>query len=650
MDELADASQEEEQLFPNVAFTFHSWMTDTLSMKEGTTKNYCNQLRLLFEEDGKSFPCMASPEYFTMVRNSPVNRRGNNQRSACVKKFMEFWSAKGGKLWNEKGGWVQAPPNLHTLKGPIGTGRSDGEGTSGSSLPRPAQGHGGGAPAALAPSQSADKSSPGKESLDVAASRSATEPAATLSGAGGGGGSSSSSHKPPPPAAKPSEWSDASPEDRKDLPDLLVRFRRWIETRKSDEVASATAKSFGDLFKKHNAPLAVMGSSEFVRWLKSPSKAKPGQMGLKSAMWFGHFWVEGLGRKLEGTLCEVPDLRPGAAAQAPPAVGAATEPRQGGKRRLGDGLTERGAKRRRELEELLAQPEEDPPAVESDTEYAGGDVERFAKVCIVEASGSPKIDGPYRRYRGLSRGRPCYSKVLEHGRLFFYWSKGVWRIGKIFGGTSCMAKVKDIDGTDVVFPSGPYPHVWKVFQNSGDGPDADGKKSARPVPLMRVFDSAAEDELRGRSPLARLPALREPSESLAKVQAAAPAAAESRGAAAAPPGAHAGQQAPADCDGGEPQRSVEGGSSSSSQDSDDDSSGSSSDSGHEGPAAAGGTTAGSSAPSGAAPERPAPAATGGAACEARAGGGSGAEADFQKVLEGNLRKSSARRTPTNARS
>jgi hypothetical protein len=261
-----------------------------------------------------------------------------------------------------------------------------------------------------------------------------------------------------------------------------------------------------------------MRTEEFIKWLQA-GKAKPGTMQLNSAKWFGHFWVEGLDRKLDGTLCDVEgSKRPAGEPQADEADdfmsslnAGMQEANRHGKRKRDDDRQEREAKRRKELQDLHDQLDEDPPEIASDTEHPQGDVEPFPRVLVVEASGSTKIDGAYRRYRSFSRGRPCYVKNGKHTQ-HLYWQGGRWRIGKDFGSKDSGANVKDFQEATTekpCLPFEPYPSTWKVFQKDSSGEDA--KKKAVLVSAMRVYEQAAQDVMYSNGALVmRQPVLREP--------------------------------------------------------------------------------------------------------------------------------------------
>lgn len=100
MDQLADATPEEEKDMPNWICTFHKWMLAG-GRKEATAKAYASQIRILYEDDGKAPHAMATDEYFTLTKASMKNKIGNGQRSAAVRLFVEFFAAhkaSGAKL------------------------------------------------------------------------------------------------------------------------------------------------------------------------------------------------------------------------------------------------------------------------------------------------------------------------------------------------------------------------------------------------------------------------------------------------------------------------------------------------------------------------------------------------------------------------
>ncbi|CAK0854773.1 unnamed protein product [Prorocentrum cordatum] len=141
MEEIAAASQDDADLFPRVAYTFHRWLVDSTSMKDDTAGIYVGQLRLLFQDDSRSLLAMASEEYFNIVKSSVPNLRTKGRRATCVRKFIDFWKARGGKMWSRKDGrgWRRVPPGaaLYTLK-PRGGGRPEEPG--GDQAAQPARG------------------------------------------------------------------------------------------------------------------------------------------------------------------------------------------------------------------------------------------------------------------------------------------------------------------------------------------------------------------------------------------------------------------------------------------------------------------------------------------------------------------------------
>lgn len=119
MDALPSATLEEESLWPDWIYTFHMWMLSA-GKKENTAKSYASQMRMLYEDDGKSPSAMASPEYFRLTRDSYKNKSGNGQRSASVRMYTEFYTEhmqSGAKLRKTDGSRIyQVKPREEAAK------------------------------------------------------------------------------------------------------------------------------------------------------------------------------------------------------------------------------------------------------------------------------------------------------------------------------------------------------------------------------------------------------------------------------------------------------------------------------------------------------------------------------------------------------
>ncbi|CAK0854981.1 unnamed protein product, partial [Prorocentrum cordatum] len=183
--DFADASPEDEKIFPDVAFTFERWMMESMFMKEASTKTYVKSLKLLFMEDGKTYAAMASPEYFEAVKKSPANKRANSNRTSGLKKFTEFWEHVGKKNWAEKSGWLSAPggKRAYFLEAPVGLGRPDGDGTfAGARRPATSAAPAGAAPPAPAPPAPAQAAATDAPAAQPAAAGEARPAAAEAAG------------------------------------------------------------------------------------------------------------------------------------------------------------------------------------------------------------------------------------------------------------------------------------------------------------------------------------------------------------------------------------------------------------------------------------------------------------------------------------
>lgn len=537
MDSIPDATQEDQDLYSDVAFAFYKFMCDDLVMKEGTAKSYVRNLAILFAEDQKSLAGMATEKYFVLTKASPENRRGNGQRSATVRKLMDFWTAKGADLWTKKD-FKKAPPDRMfektirprrtstpaevapaktapaarpspTKAAPKVPAEAAATPPKNTSAPAAASAPSAGPvekageavapdPPASNPAPPATLASPAQQAAPANATSTASsapapkapvtvaaEPAVTPLAADVGGAAAT-----PKPGVdvKDIDKLEASPEDQNEIKDLLPRFKDFILTKgKGDEYAKDLSKKFGDLLKKVNKPLAVMGTEAFFRWLNGQGRNRPGTAMITSAKWFGYFWVEKLGRTLEGNLCQIPEFaKPGDDLNHNFMDNLLNK-----RRHEFSSKADREADKRRKMEELAEFLQQDPPDVESDTEYQDRDVNMFPKSMTVEGSGKHAVDGNYVRYKKCSRGRPCYQRhndELDKKNYFLYWNRH-WRISPNFGHKDSICTLQDMSTDSVIVaPCEPYPQQWKVMladkQNGGE------KKTTWPL-LMRVFDMDA---------------------------------------------------------------------------------------------------------------------------------------------------------------
>ncbi|CAE8639809.1 unnamed protein product [Polarella glacialis] len=94
MDQLSSATEQDALRMPDWIYTFHQWMLTT-GRKDGTCKTYANTLRLLFDEDSKAIPVLASEVYWVITKASFKNKSGNGQRAASAKLFGEFFRQHG---------------------------------------------------------------------------------------------------------------------------------------------------------------------------------------------------------------------------------------------------------------------------------------------------------------------------------------------------------------------------------------------------------------------------------------------------------------------------------------------------------------------------------------------------------------------------
>lgn len=92
MDKFRDSTEEEEAQRSDYAFTFHQWMLGN-GVKDNTAKSYTRTLLLIWQDDGKAPSEMATQEYFDITKASMKNKSGNGQRSATIRKFMDFYSS-----------------------------------------------------------------------------------------------------------------------------------------------------------------------------------------------------------------------------------------------------------------------------------------------------------------------------------------------------------------------------------------------------------------------------------------------------------------------------------------------------------------------------------------------------------------------------
>eukprot|EP00930_Biecheleria_cincta_P028295 TRINITY_DN19735_c0_g1_i2.p1 TRINITY_DN19735_c0_g1~~TRINITY_DN19735_c0_g1_i2.p1 ORF type:complete len:905 (+),score=204.91 TRINITY_DN19735_c0_g1_i2:157-2871(+) len=97
MDKFRDCTAEEEAQRSDYAFSFHQWMLGN-GVKDNTAKSYTRTLLLIWQDDGKAACEMATQEYFDITKNSMKNKSGNGQRSAAIKKFIDFYGTNKDKI------------------------------------------------------------------------------------------------------------------------------------------------------------------------------------------------------------------------------------------------------------------------------------------------------------------------------------------------------------------------------------------------------------------------------------------------------------------------------------------------------------------------------------------------------------------------
>jgi len=90
MEAISDAAEEDIKLMPDYIATFHKWM-QRQGRKDSTARAYARQIALLFDDDGKSPASMATQEYCNITKTSFKNKVCNNQRSASLKLWIDFW-------------------------------------------------------------------------------------------------------------------------------------------------------------------------------------------------------------------------------------------------------------------------------------------------------------------------------------------------------------------------------------------------------------------------------------------------------------------------------------------------------------------------------------------------------------------------------
>lgn len=101
---------------PNYLCTFHHYMLDQ-GVKEATARTYARTMSVLFQEDGKSPSAMASDAYFQITKASFKNKSGNGQRSASVRKFMDFMKMHTGPLKDSGGATMYQVSNFRSKGG-----------------------------------------------------------------------------------------------------------------------------------------------------------------------------------------------------------------------------------------------------------------------------------------------------------------------------------------------------------------------------------------------------------------------------------------------------------------------------------------------------------------------------------------------------
>lgn len=114
MEAFADASYEEQVIYPRVLKSFHMYMLSA-GKSEGTSKQYMRSFSALLSSDGKSLPDCASWDYHKVVKVSPRNQTGNGQMAASVKAFIEFWESEGQKLYHGVGEFATLTDKDHKL-------------------------------------------------------------------------------------------------------------------------------------------------------------------------------------------------------------------------------------------------------------------------------------------------------------------------------------------------------------------------------------------------------------------------------------------------------------------------------------------------------------------------------------------------------
>jgi len=283
---------------------------------------------------------------------------------------------------------------------------------------------------------------------------------------------------------------------------VCSKFKEWlaVKKKKTDELAREYAKAFGFLFKKHQKALAVIGTEQFLQWL-SAEKVTPKTFALESIKWFGHFWVEELGRTLEGDLLPVASVE-----ETAPASASVTEDviadmqilndnpaidRHKEKKRKKEDRIEGKTKHRRTDHGTIIPGEAQPHSENGQIDFNAA---MWPPSILVKASTSSKLDGRYEMLPEAKSNRPSYLKKGKEGKkdMYLYWNKR-WRIGTEYGSSKCNSQIDEV--SPHLLPCEPYPHSWRLFQKPegkhGEGGDAE-KRVLQIIPGMRLIAELAE--------------------------------------------------------------------------------------------------------------------------------------------------------------